>query len=449
MNPHVANMRRVVASASIGTIVDWYDFFLYGTASALVFPKLFFPSDSAVTGTLLSFAVYATGFLARPLGGALSGHYGDKIGRKTVLMFTLLVMGLATTVIGVLPTYAVAGVAAPVLLVVIRLIQGLAAGGEWGGATLLTLEHSPNRGGFWGSFLSAAVYVGLLLGSLIFVILQHVISNAAMMSWGWRIPFLLSIIIVAVGMYLRSKVTETPEFEELKASGSRSRIPLWEALRTEPANILAIFLMRIGQNTSFYIVSVFCLAYATANLGISSNVTLVALMVASAVAACACPFWGWVADRIGFGKVMVFSLATSAIAAWPLFLVLGTKASVPIVIFFCAVIAIVNASNDAIQPGYFTRMFGASVRYSGMSIGREGGTIIGGGLAPLIATWFLAAAGSWWAVAAWMVFTSLAGLAGVVLVRHLRPAGPVPSSAAPDSAARASAPQGDTPQAII
>jgi MFS family permease len=438
VNPRILNMRRVVASASIGTIVDWYDFFLYGTASALVFPKLFFPSENSVVGTLLSFAVYATGFLARPLGGALSGHYGDKLGRKTVLMFTLLVMGLATTIIGILPTYSSVGVVAPVLLVVIRLIQGLAAGGEWGGAALLTLEHSPNRGGFWGSFLSAAVYVGLLLGSLIFVILQHTISGSAMLSWGWRIPFLLSIVIVAVGMYLRSKVTETPEFEELKATGTRSRIPLWEALRTEPANILAIFLMRIGQNTSFYIVSVFCLSYATANLGISSNVTLLALMLGALAAACICPFWGWLADRIGFGKVMVFSLVTSAIAAFPLFLVLGSKAPVPIVIFICAVIAIVNASNDAIQPGYFTRMFGANIRYSGMSIGREGGTIIGGGLAPLIATWLLAAIGSWWAVAAWMAFTSLAGLVGVALVRRLRPAGPAPAPTTP----------GDIPQAI-
>jgi MFS transporter, MHS family, shikimate and dehydroshikimate transport protein len=439
VNPSTINMRRVVASASIGTIVDWYDFFLYGTASALVFPKLFFPSDSSTVGTLLSFAVYATGFVARPLGGALSGHYGDKLGRKTVLLFTLLVMGLATTIIGVLPTYSAIGVVAPVLLVVIRLTQGLAAGGEWGGATLLTLEHSPNRGGFWGSLLSAAVYVGLLLGSLIFVILQHTISSSAMLSWGWRIPFLLSIFIVAVGMYLRSKVTETPEFEKLKATGTRSRVPLWEALRTEPANILAIFLMRIGQNTSFYIVSVFCLSYAKTNLGISSNVTLLALMLGAAVAVCVCPFWGWLADRIGFGKVMVFSLVTSAIAAFPLFLVLGSKASVPIVIFICAVIAIVNASNDAIQPGYFTRMFGANIRYSGMSIGREGGTIIGGGLAPLIATWFLAAVGSWWAVAAWMVFTSLAGLVGVALVRRLRPAGQAPAPTAP----------GDMPQAIV
>ncbi|HEX6526813.1 MAG TPA: MFS transporter [Streptosporangiaceae bacterium] len=437
MNPRILNMRRVVASASIGTIVDWYDFFLYGTASALVFPKLFFPSENSTVGTLLSFAVYATGFLARPLGGALSGHYGDKLGRKTVLMFTLLVMGLATTIIGVLPTYSSVGVVAPVLLVVIRLIQGLAAGGEWGGATLLTLEHSPNRGGFWGSFLSAAVYVGLLLGSLIFVILQHTISSSAMLSWGWRIPFLLSIVIVAVGMYLRSKVTETPEFEKLKADGARSRIPLWEALRTEPANILAIFLMRIGQNTSFYIVSVFCLSYAKVNLGISSNVTLLALMLGAGVAACMCPFWGWLADRIGFGKVMVFSLIMSAIAAFPLFLVLGSKASVPIVVFICAVIAIVNASNDAIQPGYFTRMFGANIRYSGMSIGREGGTIIGGGLAPLIATWFLAAVGSWWAVAAWMVFTSLAGLVGVALVRRLRPAAPAPAPTAPGDMSQA------------
>jgi MHS family shikimate/dehydroshikimate transporter-like MFS transporter len=413
-------MRRIVASASMGTIVDWYDFFLYGTASALVFPKLFFPSHDAVVGTLLSFAVYATGFIARPLGGVLSGHFGDRIGRKRVLMFTLMTMGLATTAIGLLPTYGSIGVSAPILLMIIRLLQGFGAGGEWGGASLLTLEHASRNRGFWGSFLSAAVYVGLLIGNLIFVILGGLMSQAQLLAWGWRIPFLISIFIVAVGMYMRRHVDETPEFENLKANGSRSRFPVLDALRKHPRNVLAIFLMRIGQNTCFYIVSVFCLSYATTKLGIASWVTLTALLLGAVVAVLLCPFWGWLADRVGFGKVMTFSLVAGAAAAFPLFLVLGTKQSVPIVVFITAVIAIANASNDAIQPGYFTTLFGANIRYSGMSIGREGGTIIGGGLAPLIATWLLSTFGGWWAVAAWIVVTSVAGIIGVALVRKLQ-----------------------------
>jgi MFS family permease len=414
-------MRRVVASASIGTIVDWYDFFLYGTASALVFPKLFFPTHDPAIGTLLSFAVYATGFVARPLGGVVSGHFGDRIGRKRVLMITLLVMGLATTAIGLLPTYAGIGVAAPILLVVIRLLQGLGAGGEWGGATLLTLEHTASRRGFWGSFLSAAVYVGLLIGNLIFVILGGLMTQDQLLAWGWRIPFLLSILVVAVGVFMRRRVSETPEFERLKETEARSRFPLLDALRRHPRNVLAIFLMRVGQNTCFYIVSVFCLSYATTKLRIPSWVTLTALLLGAVIAALLCPVWGWLADRVGFGKVMTFSLIAGAAAAFPLFLVLGTKQSAPIIIFIAAVIAIANASNDAIQPGYFTALFGTNVRYSGMSIGREGGTIVGGGLAPLIATWLLSAFGGWWAVAAWIVITSLAGIAGVALVRKLRP----------------------------
>nr|WTB32748.1 MHS family MFS transporter [Streptomyces sp. NBC_00830] len=418
---HTTEMRRVVASASIGTIVDWYDFFLYGTASALVFPKLFFPSASPAVGTLLSFAVYATGFVARPLGGVLCGHFGDRLGRKRVLMVTLLVMGIATTAIGLLPTYNAIGVAAPVLLVVIRLVQGLAAGGEWGGASLLTLEHTTGRRGFWGSFLSAGVYVGMLIGNLIFVILNSLMSQTQMLAWGWRIPFVISILIVAVGVYMRRRVSETPEFERLRSTGARSRFPLLDALRTHPRNVLAIFLMRIGQNTCFYIVSVFCLSYATGTLGIASQVTLTALLIGAVAAALLCPLWGWLADRVGFGKVMTFSLIAGAVAAFPLFLILETRQSVPIIVFITAVIAIANASNDAIQPGYFTSLFGANIRYSGMSIGREGGTIIGGGLAPLIATWLLSTFGGWWAVAAWIVITSLAGIIGVTLVRRLRP----------------------------
>jgi MFS family permease len=414
-------MRRVVASASIGTIVDWYDFFLYGTASALVFPKLFFPSESPVVGTLLSFAVYATGFVARPLGGGLCGHFGDRHGRKRVLTVTLLVMGLATTAIGLLPTYNAIGVAAPVLLVVIRLVQGLGAGGEWGGASLLTLEHTTRRRGFWGSFLSAAVYVGMLIGNLIFVILSGLMSQTQMLAWGWRIPFVISILIVAVGVYMRRRVSETPEFEQLRDTGARSRFPLLDALRTHPRNVLAIFLMRIGQNTCFYIVSVFCLSYATGTLGIASQVTLTALLIGAVAAALLCPLWGWLADRVGFGKVMTFSLIAGAVAAFPLFLILETRQSAAIIVFITAVIAIANASNDAIQPGYFTSLFGANIRYSGMSIGREGGTIIGGGLAPLIATWLLSTFGGWWAVAGWIVITSFAGIIGVALVRRLRP----------------------------
>ncbi|MFB7501583.1 MFS transporter [Streptomyces sp. NPDC056161] len=219
-------------------------------------------------------------------------------------MITLMVMRLATTAIGLLPTYQAIGVTAPVLLVAIRLLQGLGAGGEWGGASLLTLEYTGRRHGFWGSFLSAAVYVGMLIGNLVFVILGGLMSQTQLLAWGWRIPFVLSVLIVFVGVFMRRRVSETPEFEQMKDAGTRSRFPLLDALHSHPRNIVAIFLMRIGQNTCFYVVSVFCLSYATGTLGIASQVTLTALLVGAAAAALLCPMWGQLADRVGFGKVM-------------------------------------------------------------------------------------------------------------------------------------------------
>ena len=414
-----ANMRRIVAAASFGTVIEWYDFFLYGTAAALVFPKLFFPGSDPTVGTLLSFGVYATGFVARPVGGVLSGHFGDRVGRRKALLVTLLVMGLSTAAIGVLPTYEHVGLLAPVLLVVLRVVQGIATGGEWGGASLLTLEHSAERRGFYGSFISAAVYVGLILGSVVFLLLNRVLDEDQLLSWGWRVPFLISLVLVGTGLYIRRRIPETPEFEQLKAQGARAKLPALDALREHPRNIVAIFLMRLGQNTSFFIVSVFCLSYATKTLGVSSNVTLTALLIGSVGAAIAAPLWGALSDRIGGTRIMIGSLVASAVLAAPTFIALDTKSSLVIVVTLLVMIAGVNAANDAIQPSYFTMMFGARMRYSGVSIGREGGSVVGGGLSPLIAASLLASTGQWYAVAGWIALTSLAGVVGALLVRPL------------------------------
>jgi MFS family permease len=411
-------MKRVLLATSFGTILEWYDFFLYGTAAALVLPKLFFPQSDPLVGTLLSFAAYATGFLARPLGGIISGHFGDRFSRKATLLATLLVMGLATFLIGVLPTYSQVGALAPILLVTLRVIQGLATGGEWGGASLLTLEHTTERRAFFGSFISVAVFGGLILGNVVFVALNAVLSKDQLLAWGWRVPFLLSILMVAVGVFIRRRVEESPELRRVTKQ-DRSRTPLLEALRAHPRNIIAIFLVRVGQNTSFYIVSVFCLTYATTALGIESWVTLTALLVGSVFAAIACPLWGTLADRIGYPKVMIGSLIASALIAAPLFMILGTGSAPLIIVSFVVALAGVTAASDAIQPGYFTSMFGAKIRYSGVSIGREGGTIVGGGLAPIIATALFAQTGNWWAVAGWMIFTAIAGIVGVALAHPI------------------------------
>ena len=420
-----SSIKKVTTAASFGTVLEWYDFFLYGTAAALFFPQLFFPEADPRTGTLLSFAVYATGFVARPLGGVVAGHFGDRIGRRSMLMATLLTMGIGTFAIGLLPTYAQIGAAAPILLVGLRIVQGIATGGEWGGAALLTLEHTTTRPGFIGSFVSAAVFLGLVLGAVTFTALAGLLSEDAMFSWGWRLPFLLSMLLVFVGLYIRRRITESPEFTEIEQSGQKVRLPLVEALK-HPRNILAIFFMRIGQNTTFYIIAVFGLTYATTSVGVPQSTILTALVIGSVTACFTVPLFGHLGDRFGFKKVMATSLAVQALFAFPFFWLVDTGSVTVIIVAVTLGIAVGPAASDAIQPAYFTSMFGTNIRYSGVQIGREGGTIIGGGLSPLIATALLAWAGGPWAVAGWMVITSLAGFLAVFAARPISEQPPAP-----------------------
>lgn len=411
-----AAARRAVTAASLGTVLEWYDFFLYGTAAALVFPVLFFPGEDPLTGVLLSFAVYATGFVARPVGGLVSGYFGDRIGRRRTLIATLLVMGVATALIGLLPTYAQVGGLAPVLLVVLRLVQGAATGGEWSGAVLLALEHAHDRRGFRGGFVSSAVYVGLVLGNLAFVVLVAVLDEEALLAWGWRVPFLASLVLLAVAAYLRWRVDESPEFAELVRTGRRARQPLVEAVRS-PRNVLAVFLVRLGQNTSFYVISVFCLSYASTVLGMPRWVTLTALLAGATVAAVLCPFWGALGDRVGPRRVVLIALAGLGVLAVPLFLVLDTGSALLVIAVVTLAIGLVNAAADGVQPGWFAALFDVRVRYSGITIGREAASIVGGGLAPLAATALLAAAGHWWPIAVLMFVSALLGVLGAALAR--------------------------------
>ncbi|MHA6616228.1 MFS transporter [Pseudonocardia sp. DLS-67] len=417
--------KRVTTAVSLGTVIEWYDFFLYGTAAALVFPHLFFPAQNGTVGALLSFATFATGFAARPVGGIIFGHLGDRVGRKTVLVTTLVLMGVATVGIGLLPTYDQVGVAAPVLLVALRIVQGLGTGGEWGGAALMTKENGSTRPGFFGSFLSASVFAGLILGSVVYTALASVLTEEQLFGWGWRVPFLVSIVLVAVGLWIRRDLPETAEFEQVKRSEVQERAPILAALR-RPRNVIAIFLMRVGQNTTFYIVSVFVLTYATTTLDLPRPTILAATLVGSLAAGLLCPLYGHLGDRFGFGRVMLVALVLQAVFAFPFFLLVDTRNFGAILLAVVVAIAGGAAAADAIQPAYFTSMFGTRSRFSGVSIGREGGTVIGGGLAPLIAAGLLAwQGGSSWAVSGWMLLTSLLGIVGVLLVRPVaaEPAG--------------------------
>ncbi|GAA1830016.1 MFS transporter [Agromyces salentinus] len=416
-DPSPARARRAVAAASIGTALEWYDFFLYGTAAALVFPALFFPGEDPLTGILLSFAVYATGFLARPLGGLAAGYLGDRYGRRSTLLGTLLVMGIATALIGLLPTHAQVGALAPMLLVLLRLAQGAATGGEWGGAVLLALESAPGRPGLRGGLIQSALYVGLILGNLAFVVLVAVLDEQQLLAWGWRLPFLASIVLVGVGVYLRRRVDESPAFTALLEQRRTSRHPLVEALR-EPRNVIAVFLVRTGQNTTFYIVSVFGLSYAATTLELPKWVTLTALLVGAAAAVIACPLWGRIGERVGPARLTIGALGGLAVIAVPLFLALDTGSAALIVGTVAVTIGVVNTAADGVQPMWFASLFDVRVRYSGMTIGREAAAIVGGGLAPLLAAWLVASSGHWWPVAGLMIAAALLGIVGALLARR-------------------------------
>ncbi|MGX5695577.1 MFS transporter [Agromyces soli] len=434
-----------LAAAVSGTAFEWYDFFLYGTAAALVFPVLFFPGEDPLTGILLSFAVYATGFVARPLGGLAAGAIGDRYGRRLALTATLWVMGVATAAIGLLPGYAQIGVLAPILLIALRFVQGVAAGGEWGGAVLIALEHAADRRGLRGGLVSSAVYLGLILGNLAFVVAVALLDEEALYAWGWRVPFLASLVLVVIGLVLRRRVPESPEFAAAAAAdaaaaaaaeaaagagAARRRHPIAEAVR-RPRNVVAVALVRIGQNASFYTITVFCLGYASTVLGLPKETTLTALLAAAALAAVLCPLWGVLGERLGAARLTGWSLAGLGLLAVPLFALFDTGSAALVIAVVVLAVGVVNAAADGVQPVWFASLFPTRTRYSGISIGREIAGIIGGGLVPLAATALVAATGHWWPVAAMMIVAAALGVTGAVIAK---PATSPASRSSPQSA---------------
>lgn len=307
-----SSILKVAIASFIGTTIEWYDFFLYGTAAALIFNQLFFPNVSPIIGTLSSFAAFGVGFAARPLGGLVFGHLGDKIGRKTMLVTTLLIIGIATTLIGLLPTYETIGIWAPILLVTLRLAQGFGVGGEWGGAVLMAVEHSPEgRRGFFGSWPQIGVPFGLLLATGAFSLFSNITTSEQFVAWGWRIPFLLSAVLIVVGLVIRLTIAESPAFarlqqmQEEKAQDGQSeegetphRFPIVDVVRQQPKNILVAMGMRMAENGSFYIFSVFVLAYTTEQLGLPRNMILNGTLLAAGIEIFTIPFWGWLSQHV-------------------------------------------------------------------------------------------------------------------------------------------------------
>ncbi|WP_455351966.1 MFS transporter [Streptomyces sp. SYSU K217416] len=425
--PARGGIRRIVAASLVGTTIEWYDFFLYGSAAALVFNTLFFPNSDPLVGTLLAFLTYAVGFAARPLGGVVFGHYGDKIGRKKLLVLSLLLMGGATFAMGLLPTHASIGVWAPILLTVLRLVQGFALGGEWGGAVLLVSEHGgDDKRGFWASWPQAGAPGGNLLATGVLALLAAVQSDAAFLAWGWRIPFLLSGVLVMIGLWIRISVSESPVFLEAKAkaeaeaaAGVKEKPPVVEVFRRSWREVLTAIGTRFGENISYYILTAFLLVYVTVHLELPKSDALNAVLIGSAIHFVTIPLWGALSDRLGRRPVTLIGAVGMAVWAFAFFALLDSK-SFPVIALAVTVGLLLHGAMYGPQAAFISEMFDTKVRYSGASMGSQLASIIGGALAPIIAVELLKDYDSSLPVSVYLCFAALVTAVTVWIAKETR-----------------------------
>jgi MFS family permease len=407
-------LRKVVGASMAGTVVEWYEFFLYGTAATLVFGKLFFPqTGNELDGIIAAFGTYAVGFIARPLGGIVFGHIGDRIGRKSLLQFSLMLIGVSTFLMGCLPTFDAIGYWAPLLLVLLRFVQGFALGGEWGGAVLLVAEHSPNRSrAFWGSFPQAGVPLGNLLATIVLLLLSATLSDAEFLSWGWRVGFWLSVVIVGIGYYIRTKVSDSPIFEAAKAEVEQradAGYGLTEVFRRYPRGVFTAMGLRVGENILYYMVVTFSITYL-AHIGVDTTEILTLLFCAHLLHVLIIPLIGGLADRIGRKPVYIVGAALTM--AWPFvtFPMFDTG-NAAIILAAIMIGMVVHAFMYAPQPAIMAEMFPTRMRYSGVSLGYQVTAIFAGSWAPLIGTALLREYDSWQPIA---IYVAAAGAISLV-----------------------------------
>jgi len=415
------DIRRVAVASAIGNMIEYYDFTLYATATALVFNKVFFPSSDPLVGSLLAFATFFVGYCARPLGGVLFGHFGDRVGRKTALLLTILIMGLGTFLIGFMPTYAQIGVAAPVSLIVLRLIQGIGIGGEYGGGMTMTVEHAPaDRRGFFSSLVHIGVPGGFLIPIALLGALSATMNEDDFLSWGWRIPFVFSIVLVGIGLFIRFRISETTAFKRVLAEEGAANLPVVEAVRGHIGNIIFGIGAKIAESGLFNIYAVFVITYCKTKLGLPSQTILNGVLVACALECLTLPLFGALSDWLGRRAVYVGGMIFQVALALVFFQMLNTAHTSMIWLAIALGLAIGHGSVYGAQGAYFSELFPPRVRYSGLSLVQQFGPILGGGLSPLIATALLAQYGSPFPVAVYMVAMALFSAACAYGLRPLR-----------------------------
>jgi MFS transporter, MHS family, shikimate and dehydroshikimate transport protein len=411
------SMRTVVAASAIGTTIEWYDFLIYGTAASLVLNTQFFPTHDPLVGRLLSISTVGVGFFARPFGAVVLSHFGDRLGRKSMLILTLISMGVATTLIGLLPTYAQVGIAAPALLVVCRLVQGIAVGGEWGGAVLMTTEHSlPEKRGFYGSLVQIGFPLGMALGTASFFALAN-LDDRQFASWGWRIPFIASAALVAVGVFIRLRIDETPDFKQVQRAGAVARLPVLDTLRHHPKDLFIGLGARITEISWIYVLTIFGLGYAVADLGLPRS-----LVLGAAVELITIPLFGKASDHLGRRAVYLLGCVAAICLSFPIFWGIATREPAIVVLAFVVGMSVGHGIMYGVQASFLSEMFPARLRYSGASLGYQIAAPIGGGLVPLAAGAAVGLThGATWPVSLLMIAIASVTIVAVLAARETAP----------------------------